>query len=91
MSFIDKSAEFQTNQLMAIKPAQLLVRLVPGGRIVGSVKNWDKITVHDPFFVINTFFCPPRMYLALMHYQTLRYFHCKGQYDKNKYIYHGRF
>ena len=45
--------------------------------IVGLVKNWDKITVHSPFFVINTPFCPPKMYLALMHYQTLRYFHCR--------------
>ena len=31
-SFIDKSAEFQTNRLMDIKSAQFLVRLVPGGR-----------------------------------------------------------
>ena len=31
VSFIDKSAEFQTNQLMDTKSAQLLVRLVPGG------------------------------------------------------------
>ena len=31
-SLIDKSAEFQTNRLMDIKSAQLLVRLVPGGR-----------------------------------------------------------
>ena len=32
VSFIVKSAEFQTNRLMDIKSAQLLVRLVPGGR-----------------------------------------------------------
>ena len=31
-SLIDKSAEFQTNRLMDIKSAPLLVRLVPGGR-----------------------------------------------------------
>ena len=36
MSFIDKSAEFQTNQLMDIKSAQLLVRLVLGG--MGTLK-----------------------------------------------------
>ena len=30
-SLIDESAEFQTNRLMGIKSAQLLVRLVPGG------------------------------------------------------------
>ena len=30
--FIDKSAEFQTNRLMDIKYAQLLVRLVTGGQ-----------------------------------------------------------
>ena len=29
---INKSAEFQTNRLMDIKSAQLLVRFVPGGR-----------------------------------------------------------
>ena len=32
VSFIDKSAEFQTNRLMDIKSAHLLERLVPGGR-----------------------------------------------------------
>ena len=31
-SLIDKSAEFQTNRLMDVQSAQLLVGLVPGGR-----------------------------------------------------------
>ena len=32
VSFIDKIAKFQTNLLIDIKSARLLVRLVPGGR-----------------------------------------------------------
>ena len=41
MSFIDKSAEFQINRLMDIKSAQLLVRLVPGGR--GTLKRHSDV------------------------------------------------
>ena len=49
------------------------------------------LVIKLPIFVINTPFCPPKMYLALMHYQTLRYFHCRDNMIKNKNIYHDRY
>ena len=46
--------------------------------IIDSVKSLDKITVHNPFFLIYTpffyLFAPKKLHFALTHLQSLHFF-----------------
>ena len=49
--------------------------------ILDSVKSWDLITVHNPFFSFIPNFCllaPKKLHFALTHLQILLFFHCRG-------------